>query len=102
MVERIETNTIRQQIITCLKNGPMNAIEISQDIGIMEKEVYEHLEHIVRSINTRGKNLAIHPSRCLKCGFVFKKRKRFKRPGHCPECKGTRITRPSYEIMKND
>ncbi len=101
MVERVETETIRQQIITCLNNGPVNAIEISQDVGIMEKEVYEHLEHIVRSINARGKDLTIHPSRCLKCGFIFEKRTRFKRPGRCPDCKGTRITKPLYEIRED-
>lgn len=43
MAERIATDTVRQQVLSCLNKGPMNAIEISQDIGIMEKEVYEHL-----------------------------------------------------------
>ncbi len=101
MVERIESDTIRHQIISCLNNGPMNVIEISQDIGIMEKEVYEHLEHISLSMKARSKDLTIHPSRCLNCGFIFENRKRFKRPGRCPECKGTRITKPLYEIRED-
>ncbi len=101
MAERVETDTIRQQIISCLQQGPMNAIDISQDIGIMEKEVYGHLEHIVRTLNARGDEWVLHPSMCLKCGFIFEKRTRFKRPGRCPECRGTRITRPSYEIRKS-
>jgi len=76
----------------------MNAIDISQHVGITEKEVYEHLPHIARSIAVQGKNLVIHPSVCLKCGFKFENRTRFTRPGRCPECKGTRIRRPAYEI----
>ncbi|MBW1901121.1 MAG: transcriptional regulator [Deltaproteobacteria bacterium] len=90
--------TIRQRIIACLSEVSMNAIDISQDLGIMEKEVYEHLPHIARSVASQGKSLVIHPSMCLKCGFVFENRKRFTRPGRCPQCRETRIRRPAYEI----
>ena len=100
MVEKIAEETIRRQIISCLGSGPMNAIEISQDIGIMEKEVYGHLNHIDRSMAAQGKRLVIHPSRCLKCGFIFEKRERFTRPGRCPQCRGTRIKRPEYETQE--
>jgi predicted Zn-ribbon and HTH transcriptional regulator len=90
--------TVRHQIIECLKNGAMNAGDISQHVGIMEKEVYEHLPHIARSIAAQGKKLVIHPSMCLKCKFIFEDRTRFTRPGRCPKCKGTRISMPAYEI----
>jgi predicted Zn-ribbon and HTH transcriptional regulator len=76
----------------------MNAIDISQTLGIMEKEVYEHLPHIARSVASQGKSLVIHSSVCLKCAFIFENRKRFTRPGRCPQCKGTRIRRPAYDI----
>lgn len=78
----------------------MNALEISQDVGIMEKEVYGHLDHINRSTTAQGKKLVIHPSSCLKCGFIFGKRERFTRPGRCPQCRATRIKRPEYEIQE--
>ncbi len=92
--------TIRQQIIECLSNHAMRAIDISQALGIMEKEVYNHLPHIARSVAKSSKKLIIHPSECLKCGYVFKDRKRFTRPGRCPECKGSHIQRPYYEIRQ--
>lgn len=98
MGEKIAKETIRRQIIACLSKGPLNAIDISQDLGIMEKEVYEHLPHIARSAEAQRKSLVIHPSMCLKCGFIFEHRKRFTRPGRCPKCKDTRIRRPFYEI----
>lgn len=100
MVENIAEETIRQQIISCLGSGPMNAIEISQDVGIMEKEVYGHLKHIDRSMAAQGKRLVLHPSRCLKCGFIFEKRERFTRPGRCPQCRATRIKRPEFDIQE--
>jgi predicted Zn-ribbon and HTH transcriptional regulator len=76
----------------------MNAIEISQEIGIKEKDVYEHLPHVARSVAVQGKNLVILPACCLDCGYVFRDRRRFTRPGRCPKCKGTHIERPAFEI----
>jgi predicted Zn-ribbon and HTH transcriptional regulator len=90
--------TIRQQITTLLTDGEMDARELSQEVGIKEKEVYEHLTHISRSLEAKGRKLAIQPSECLKCGYVFKDRKRFTRPGRCPRCRQSHLTSPSYKI----
>ena len=90
--------TIRQQIIGLLSAEEMSAIDLSQALGIREKEVYEHLPYIARSVAARGKELVIRPSLCLKCAYEFKDRKRFTRPGRCPQCKGTHLQRPTYEI----
>jgi predicted Zn-ribbon and HTH transcriptional regulator len=91
--------TVRKQIIDLLSEGAMSAIEISQGLGIREKEVYEHLSHISRSVEAQGKKLIIIPSQCLKCGYVFEDRKRFTRPGRCPRCRETYIKRPTYEVQ---
>ncbi len=90
--------TVRQQIIGLLSEEEMSSIELSQELGIREKEVYDHLPHIARSVSARGKELVICPALCLKCGYVFKDRKRFTRPGRCPHCRGTHLQRPTYEI----
>ena len=90
--------TIRRQIIDLLNNDEMNARELSQSIGIREKEVYEHLPHVSRTVASRRKTLVILPSRCLTCGYVFKDRKRFSAPGRCPSCKNTHLQRPAYMI----
>ncbi len=90
--------TIRQQIIELLIHGEMDARDLSREVGIKEKEVYEHLSHIARSLSRRGSQLTIRPSECLKCGYVFKDRKRFTRPGRCPRCRETRLTTPFYRI----
>ena len=95
---RLTMLTIRQQIIELLAHNEMDARDLSQAVGIKEKEVYEHLTHISRSLTARGSKLAMRPSECLKCGYVFKDRKRFTRPGRCPRCRETHLTSPFYWI----
>ena len=91
--------TTRKQIISLLKNHEMNARGISKALGIQEKEVCDHLEHIRRSIKTQKKKLIIHPFHCLICDYVFKDRKRLSRPGRCPQCKQGHIEAATYKIV---
>ena len=90
--------TIRQQIIEFLSNKEMGGRELSQSVGIREKEVYEHLTHIARSVNARRKKLIIIPSVCLECGYIFEDRKRFSPPSRCPRCKCEHIQDPTYRV----
>ena len=90
--------TIRQQMIALLSEKEMTARELSQAMGIREKEVYEHLPHIGRSVAAQRRKLVIRPFCCLHCGFVFEERKHFTRPGRCPHCKKGYIERPTYKI----
>jgi predicted Zn-ribbon and HTH transcriptional regulator len=90
--------TIRRQIIEILKKDSLNALDLSKLIGVREREVYDHLAHIQRTITSKKVNFIITPSRCLTCGYDFKQRSRLTKPGRCPLCKGTRLTRPKYRI----
>jgi len=90
--------TIRQQIIELLTAGEMDARELSRAVGVKEKEVYEHLAHIARSQAAKGSKLAVRASECLSCGYVFKDRRRFTRPGRCPRCRESQLTSPFYHI----
>lgn len=89
--------TIRQLIADELKHGMCTAKDISRAVGIREKEVLEHLPHLARSLAHSGR-FVIQPSECLDCGFVFRKRKRFKTPGRCPVCRSEGITETKYGI----
>lgn len=90
--------TVRQQIIELLSNKEMGGRELSQSVGIREKEVYDHLSHIARSVNARRKKLIIIPSRCLECGYIFEDRKRYSPPSRCPQCKNEHIQDPTYRV----
>ena len=90
--------TIRKQMIELLDNKEMSARDLSQALGIREKEVYTHLSHISRAVTVQKKQVVIIPAECLECGFVFEKRKRFTRPSRCPHCKSEHIQNPVYRV----
>lgn len=94
----LRMETIRQQIIRILQDGFYDVRKLSQELSIMEKEVYNHLEHIQLTLRSLNKKLVIKPASCLSCNYVFKDRKKITPPGHCPKCKKTHIERPLYSI----
>jgi transcriptional regulator len=89
--------TLRQAIMGLLREEEMTARDISQAVGIREKEVYDHLNHIARSKLPEGR-FQVSPARCRKCGFVFKKRDRLNPPGKCFLCKSESVIPPSFSI----
>jgi transcriptional regulator len=93
----IVVSTIRQTIISLLQGQDLSAREISQIVGIREKEVYDHLTHIARSAADRGK-LIVQPASCRHCGFIFKKRDRLTAPGKCFLCRSEAISPPRFAI----
>jgi hypothetical protein len=95
-VERMET--IRQSIISELGGQTLSAKEISALVRISEKDVYAHLEHIQKAAKKHGYKLIVTPAECRKCGFVFKKRERLKKPGKCPVCHNESIKEPVFSI----
>jgi len=65
--------TIRQQIISLLREEELEARDLSGLLSIPEKEVYPHLEHIERSLGREGGRLLIRPCQCLSCGSSSRK-----------------------------
>ncbi|MBI5894433.1 MAG: ArsR family transcriptional regulator [Deltaproteobacteria bacterium] len=90
--------TIRRQIISLLAGNTLSAKDISADVRISEKEVYEHLEHI--QMAKKEVHLVVIPAECEKFGFVFKKRERLKKPGKCPACNSESIAEPMFSITE--
>lgn len=96
-----ETLTIRQKITEALKGGMLTAKDISGIVGIKEKEVFVHLEHVAKTNAVKGKTrFVVEPSRCLNCGFVFRKRERLKTPSKCPLCRSEEITETRFGIVE--
>lgn len=96
--ERAHQQTIRQQIIELLRDSVMSVREMSQEISLPEKEIYEHLNHIHRSISVHGGKLIVAPYQCADCGYVFLDRKKLTKPGRCPKCKKSHIQPAMYHI----
>lgn len=94
--ERLET--ARQKIVSVLRGNILTAKDISKEVMISEKEVYDHLEHIQKTMNKKNQPLVVIPASCRKCGFEFRKRDRLKKPGKCPVCKCSFIKDSLFSI----
>jgi transcriptional regulator len=94
------STTLRESLRRALLDGWRSARDLSQAVGISERDVAEHLEHLEHSLRHRGETLAIDPAACLACGFVFaeRQRHRFTRPSGCPQCRGRRISVPRFHV----
>ena len=92
------SQTIREGLRAELLRGPATARELSQRVGISEKDVAGHLEHLERSSRARGERLVVEPAACIACGYSFAKRARLTRPGSCPSCGSTRIDPPAFRL----
>lgn len=89
--------TIRQRMAIALTNRRLSAKDLSVELGIMEKEVPLHLAHVIKS-TSRKLRFVSFPSRCRECGFLFKKRTRFRTPSKCPVCRSEEITETEYML----
>jgi transcriptional regulator len=90
--------TVRQAIRETIREASLTAHEISEVVGIREREVAAHLASIERGAKHSGERLLTEPARCEPCGFVFQTRERLTTPSRCPKCKSERIHPPSFRL----
>jgi hypothetical protein len=97
VAERHET--ARQALIEALRRGNWTVRELAQELGLAERDVGPHLEHIARSVTQRGAKLQVEPAACIACDFVFEGRQRTTRPSRCPRCKSERLRPARYGLV---
>ena len=91
--------TPRQRIIELITGTRLASHQLAQMLGIPERQVEEHLSHVVKSVaRDPSRRFILEPSCCPDCGFLFRDRTRLTRPGRCPKCRGEAITAPRYGI----
>ncbi|MFX1266289.1 MAG: transcriptional regulator [Promethearchaeota archaeon] len=96
-------STRRQRIAELLENSehPLTAQDICDTLDIKSRSiVYEDIEHISRSVRSRGKKVLIRPASCGKCDYVFGSRKSVKKPSRCPKCRSQWIIQPAFLICR--
>ena len=59
--------TIRQLIVELLEQEQLSALDLSGELGVKEKEIFEHLEHIARSLKP-AKRLVVEPAEGPRLG----------------------------------
>jgi len=93
------TTTIRESLAQVLKREECTALDLSKAVGIPERDVADHLQHLEKSLRARGQRLERRPSRCLECDFEFTKRRRMNRPSACPRCRSRRLSLPRFRVI---
>ncbi len=92
--------TPRAAIYEALLGKALSALEISARTSVREKDVASHLEHLARSLRSRGERLVVTPAECLGCGFVFRDRQRFTCPSRCPKCADEHVAAPAFRVER--
>ena len=93
------SRTARQRIVELLSGTRLSAYQLAQMLGISERQVEEHLVHVVKTIaRHRQKRFILEPSACPECQFIFHDRTKLTRPGRCPRCRSESTTAPRYGI----
>lgn len=92
--------TPRQALRRILATGPHTALELSARVGLREKDVAAHLEHLQRSLRHGDERFVVEPARCLDCGYAFRDRARLARPSACPRCRGQHLAAPVFRIAR--
>lgn len=91
--------TPRQRIMRLITETRLSAFQLAQMMGLPERQIEEHLSHIVKTVSRdRGRLFLLEPSSCQHCGFEFRERTRLTRPSRCPRCRSEAITAPRFGI----
>ena len=91
--------TIRQQLMRLLSGTRRSARELAELIGAPERQIEEHLAHVVRTLaRDPARRFLLAPSRCHDCNFVLRERTRLTTPSRCPHCRSEAIAPPRFGI----
>jgi len=91
--------TPRQRIIDLITGTRLSSYQLAQMLGIRERQVEEHLTHVVKTIaRDKTRRFILDPARCQDCDFVFHDRRCLTSPSRCPLCRSEAIAVPRYGI----
>jgi predicted Zn-ribbon and HTH transcriptional regulator len=91
--------TPRQRIIDLITGTRLSSYQLAQMLGIPERQVEEHLTHVVKTVaRDKTRRFILDPARCQDCDFVFRDRRRLTSPSRCPNCRSEGIAAPRYGI----
>ena len=91
--------TPRKRIIELITSTRLSSHQLAQMLSIPERQVEEHLAHVVKTIvRDKTRRFILDPARCQDCDFVFRDRSRLTSPSRCPLCRSETILAPRYGI----
>ncbi len=100
---RPSEQTPRQRLIELLTGTLLSSHQLAQLLSIPERQVEEHLVHIVKTISRApSRTFLLDPSECQDCAYVFRDRTKLTRPSRCPLCRSEAITSPRYGVREQE
>ncbi|MFH1481598.1 MAG: transcriptional regulator [Pseudomonadota bacterium] len=93
----MDKGTHRQRLSELLVEGPFTLKELSAEVRLPVREVLDHLKHVQKSVRPPLR-FVMHPASCLRCGFVFRERRKLDPPSRCPKCKDSHVQDPRYGV----
>ena len=91
--------TPRQYLMQLLAGMSRSSYELAALLGLPERQIEEHLRHIVRTLaRDQTRRFILEPSICQGCHYVFRERTRLTRPSRCPRCRNEAISAPRFMI----
>lgn len=96
-----KSETLRQSLINCLESAsrPLGYRDLSVMLGVSEKDLPAHIQHVAKSLRSQGRELIIIPASCKTCGHEFDKRRKVTKPSRCPKCRSERIDPPLFTLQ---
>jgi predicted Zn-ribbon and HTH transcriptional regulator len=88
--------TTRERIADHLREETATAEELARVVEIPERQVYDHVEHVAKSVADDEQLLAAPPE-CRDCGFDGFDDP-VNAPSRCPECYSENLTRAQFRI----
>ena len=89
-------HTTRQRIADELRADPQTASELSTRVGVPASTVYDHLQHVARSLDG-DEQFLVAPPECRNCGFsAFDDPINY--PSRCPDCRSEGIEEAVFKI----
>jgi hypothetical protein len=88
--------TTRQRLADELRADQATASELSSRVGVPASTVYDHLQHVARSLDG-DEQFLVAPPECRTCGFsAFDDPVNY--PSRCPECRSESIEEAVFKI----
>ena len=89
--------TTRERVADALRENPATVSELSKRVGAPRSVVYDHLQHVARSLENTDEQFLVAPPECLNCGFAdFDDPVNY--PSRCPTCRSERIEEAVFTV----